>query len=181
MRLFTVVMFLHLLGALALFIGYGIEWVSSALFRNASSTEEVRAWLRVFKVSPPLSGAGLGIVILTGGYLGSLSGAMKQGWIPVSLLGIGVALLIGFIVVLPAMRGIRKSLPTHNEPVSGALRLRLSEPLLLTGIRVRVLTAVGVLYLMVVKDRLLPSLLALAAAMFLGVLLSFPAWRRQNA
>src|SRR6516165_8920913 len=93
---YTLVIYCHLLGALALFAGYGIEWTASALFRKASSTEQVRAWLSVFRVSPPLSGAGLAILILSGGYLASLSGAMKQGWIPATLLAIGVVLILGF-------------------------------------------------------------------------------------
>src|SRR6478672_8060280 len=104
MNVFSMVVFLHLAGALALFIGYGIEWTASSLFRNAASTEQVRAWLRVFKVSPPLSGAGLGVLLVSGGYLAHLSGAMKQGWIPATLLAIGIALLLGFALILPRMR-----------------------------------------------------------------------------
>ena len=59
MTVFSVVLFFHLLGAVSLFIAYGIEWTASTLFRKSSSVEQVRSWLRVFKVSPPLSGIGL--------------------------------------------------------------------------------------------------------------------------
>jgi len=38
MTVYTLVLYSHLLGALALFIGYGIEWAASTLFRNATST-----------------------------------------------------------------------------------------------------------------------------------------------
>ena len=71
MTVYTVVLYAHLLGAVALFIGQGIEWTASSLFRGASSTEQVRAWLRVFKVSPPLSGIGIGVLLFSGGYLAS--------------------------------------------------------------------------------------------------------------
>src|SRR5215470_11105110 len=107
MTIFILVIFAHLLGALALFIGYGIEWAASSLFRTASSLESVRAWLRVFRVSPPLSGAGLAILILSGGYLASLSGTIRQGWIPATFAGIAVVLLLGFVLILPRMRKIR--------------------------------------------------------------------------
>ena len=43
MTVYTVVLYAHLLGAVALFIGQGIEWTASSLFRGASSTEQVRA------------------------------------------------------------------------------------------------------------------------------------------
>jgi hypothetical protein len=144
---FSVILFLHLLGAVALFIGYGIEWTASSLFRNASSAEQVRSWLRVCKVSPPLSGAGLGVVLLSGGYLASLSGAMKQGWIPATLIAIFFALLLGFGLILPRMKRIRAALPSGNDPLSAQLRERLSDPVLLTAIRVRVLLVTGIVSL----------------------------------
>jgi hypothetical protein len=178
---FSVVLFLHLLGAVSLFIGYGIEWTASSLFRNASSTEQVRSWLRVFRVSPPLSGIGLGVVLLSGGYLASLSGAMKQGWIPATLIAIFIALVLGFALILPGMKRIRAALPSGNDPVSAQLRERLSDPVLLTAIRVRVMVVTGIVYLMAAKISLVPSLVALSIAIVLGLIFSIPTWSRTPA
>jgi hypothetical protein len=181
MTVYTVVLYLHWLGAFALFIGSGIEWVSSSLFRTAASTEQVRAWLRVFKASPPLFGAGLGTLLISGGYLASLSGAMRQGWIPATFLAIGIALLLGFALILPRMNKIRKALPSLNEPVSPELRNRLSDPVLLSAIRIRVLLAAGIVYLMTAKIPFTPSLIALAIALGAGLLLSLPIMRRASS
>ena len=178
MTVYTVVLYAHLLGAVALFIGQGVEWTASSLFRGASSTEQVRAWLRVFKVSPPLSGIGIGVLLASGGYLASRSGAMKQGWIPASLLAIGVALLLGIVVIMPRMNKIRKTLPSLNEPVNAELRMRLSDPVLLSAIRIRVLLATGILYLIAGKMAFIPSLVTLLVALVAGLLLSAPVWRR---
>jgi hypothetical protein len=178
MNVFNVVLFFHLAGALALFIGYGIEWTASSLFRTAASSEQLRAWLRVFKVSPPVSGAGLGVLLLSGGYLASLSGMMKQGWIPATLIGIFLALTLGFALILPRMKRIRAALPAGNEPVSALLRARLTDPVLLTAIRVRVLAATGIVYLMAAKLPLAPSLAVLGAAVVVGLLFSLSTWRR---
>jgi hypothetical protein len=180
MTVYTVVLYSHLLGTLALFIGYGIEWTASSLFRNATSTEQVRAWLRVFKVSPPLAGAGLGVLLLSGGYLASRTGAMRQGWIPATLIAIAAALILGFAFILPRMNKIRKALPSLNQPVAEELRARLSDPILLIAIRVRVLLAAGIVYLMAAKLPLTPSLGALAAALLLGLLISLPVMRRRS-
>ena len=181
MSVFTAVLFLHLAAAFALFIGAGIEWITSSLFRNASSTEQLRAWLRVFKVSPPLAGAGLGVLLLSGGYLASLSGAMKQGWIPATLIGIFLALALGMGLILPRMKAIRSALPSGNEPVSAALRARLTDSILLSAIRVRVLLATGIVYLMAAKLSFVPSLLVLALAVILGLLFSIPVWNKKSA
>jgi hypothetical protein len=180
LTVYTLVLYSHLLGTLALFIGYGIEWTASSLFRNAASTEQVRAWLRVFKVSPPLSGAGLGILLASGGYLAHLSGSMKQGWIPATLLAIDIALLLGFVLIQPRMRKIRISMPSLNEPVTADLRGGLSDPVLLTAIRVRVLLAAGIVYLMAAKLPFTTSLVTLAIALITGLLFSVAIWRRPN-
>jgi hypothetical protein len=179
---YTIPVFVHLLGALALFVGYGIEWGVSALFQNAASAEQLRSWLRVFKISPPLSGAGLLVLLLSGGYLASLSpGTMRQGWISAAFLGIIVALALGFALILPRMRGIRSALPAGNESLPAALRTRLGDPVLLTAIRVRVMLATGIVYLMVAKNPLIPSLVALGVAAILGALLSVSTWRQKAA
>jgi hypothetical protein len=186
-NIFSIVLFLHLAGALALFIAYGIEWTASSLFRNANSIEQLRAWLRVFKVSPPLSGIGLGVVLLSGGYLASLTGAMKQGWIPATLLAIFLALAVGFAMILPRMKRIRDALPAGtagttgaigSEPLSAPLRAQISDPVLLTAIRVRFLIAIGIVYLMAAKIPFLPSLIALVIAIAIGIVLSISTWSR---
>jgi hypothetical protein len=179
--IFSVVLFLHLLGAVSLFIAYGIEWTASSLFRKASTAEQVRSWLRVFKVSPPLSGMGLGVVLLSGGYLAALSGAMKQGWIPVTLVAIFVALVLGFALILPRMKRIRAALPSGNEPVSAELRERLSDPVLLTAIRVRVMVVTGIVFLMAAKIPLVSSLVAISIAIVLGLIFSVSVWSRTAA
>src|SRR5437868_7141938 len=181
MNVYSAVLFVHLVGAVALFIGQGIEWTASSLFRNASSTEQLRSWLRVFKVSPPLSGAGVGILLLSGGFLASRSGAMKQGWIPTALIGIFIALAIGFTLILPRMKRIQVSLPPGNEPLSTSLRVLSNDPALLTAIRVRVMLATAILYLMAAKIPLTPSLVVLAIGIVLGLIFSIPVWSRTAA
>ena len=181
MTVFSVVLFFHLAGAMALFIAYGIEWTVSALFRNATSVEQLRAWLRVFKVSPPLAGAGLAVLLLSGGYLASLTGAMKQAWIPATLIGIFLALALGFALILPRMKRIRAALPAGSEPFSLALRSAITDPLLLTAIRTRFMLATGIVYVMAAKPPFSTSLVALTLSTVLGVLLSLSIWSRPSS
>jgi hypothetical protein len=181
MTVFSVVLFLHLAGAMALFIGYGIEWTASALFRSASSAEQLRAWLRVFKISPPLAGAGLGVLLISGGYLASLSKAMKQGWIPATLIGIFLALALGFALILPRMKRIRATLPAGDEPFSLALRSAITDPIVLTAIRTRFMLATGIVYLMAAKPPFASSLMVLAVAVVLGAVFSVSIWSRPGS
>jgi len=81
-------------------------------------------------------------------------------------------------LILPRMKKIRKALPSFNQAVSGEFRSLLADPLLHSAIRTRVLLAAGIAYLMVAKGPFTASLVALAAALALGVAFSVPVWRR---
>jgi fatty acid desaturase len=173
--------FVHIVSALALFLGYGLEWTVSALLRHSSTTDQARAWLRVYRVSPPVTGAALAVLILSGGWLAALTGGMYHAWLIVSVAGIVVALMIGFALILPRVSAIREALPEGNLPLSPEALLQLQSAALPTLIRVRALLAVGIVYLMITKPPLGASLMVLAASMVLGVLFSVTSWSRGSS
>jgi uncharacterized membrane protein SirB2 len=178
MTLYSNVLFVHIASALALFVGYGLEWTASALLRHASTTDQARAWLRVYRVSPPVTGVGLALLILSGGWLSAMTGGMNQGWLIASVAGIVVALVIGFALILPRLRAIRRALPEGDAPLTPEALLQLQSAALPTLIRVRAMLAVGIVYLMTAKPALGASLIVLAVAMVVGVVLSVTAWSR---
>jgi len=181
MNLYHNVLFVHIVSALALFLGYGLEWTVSALLRHSSTTDQARAWLRVYRVSPILTGAALVVLILSGGWLAALTGGMYHAWLIVSVAGIVVALLIGFALILPRVQAIRGALPEGSLPLTPEALLQLQSGVLPTLIRVRVLLAVGIVYLMTTKPPLGASLIVLAVAMVLGVIFSVTSWSRGPA
>src|SRR5215475_2521038 len=148
---YTLALFCHFVGLAALFVGYGLEWIVSALLRNATTADQVRAWLRVYKTSLPISGPGLLVLILSGGYLASLSAAMKQGWMSASLLAIVFALGVGFVFILPRVRALRGALGEGSGGLPANVSALLHAPAIPMLIRVRGLLALGIVYLMTVK------------------------------
>lgn len=181
MTRFTIAVFLHLVGMVGLFIGYGLEWVASSLLRRSTNAEEVRAWLRIYRLSLPISGPGLLLLILSGGYFASITGWMKQGWIFASLLAIVFALGIGFVFILPRVRMLRAVLPEGNTPLSEAARACVQGPMIITLIRVRFLLALGILYLMIAKPDLATSLFILLGAIVVGLISAATAWTARPA
>jgi len=170
---YTLALFFHFVGLAALFVGYGLEWIVTGLLRKATTVEQVRAWLRVYKTSLPISGPGLLVLILSGGYLASLSGAMKEGWMSASLLAIVFALGAGFVLVLPRVRALREALGEGGGSLPVKAAELLHGPGLPTLIRVRAMLALGIVYLMTVKpDSFGVSLVVLGVAIVLGVLAS---------
>src|SRR5258707_2756901 len=108
---YSLALFFHFVGLAMLFVGYGLEWIVSAFLRGATTTDQVGAWLRVYRTSLPVSGPGLLVLILSGAYLAQVSVAMKNGWMSASMLGIVLPLCIGFGFILPRVLAIRAVLP----------------------------------------------------------------------
>ena len=170
---YTLALFFHFVGLVALVVGYGLEWIVSGLLRKATTVEQVRAWLRVYRTSLPISGPGLLVLILSGAYLAMQSGAMKEGWMSASMLAILLALLIGFILILPRVRSLLAALGEAGGSLPAKATELLQAPGLPALIRVRAMIALGIVYLMTVKPpSFASSLAALAVAIVLGVLAS---------
>jgi hypothetical protein len=171
---FTIAIFLHLVGMVGLFMGYGLEWVASSLLRRSTNAEQVRAWLRIYRLSLPISGAGLLLLILSGVYFASIFESMKEGWLLSSLLA--TVFGIGFVFILPRVRMLRAVLPEGNTPLSEAGRASVQDPVILTLIRVRFLLTLGILYLMITKPDLATSLFILLSAIVVGLISAATAW-----
>src|SRR5256884_9539729 len=86
MTRFTIAVFLHLVGMVGLFFGYGLEWVASSLLHRSTNTEEVRPWLRISSLSMPISGPGLPLLTLPSGLFVSSPPSMQQARLVSSLL-----------------------------------------------------------------------------------------------
>jgi hypothetical protein len=177
MTVYSLVLFTHFLGLVALFVGYGLEWTASSLLRRSATSDHARSWLRIYKLSLPISGPGLLVLIISGGYMASITDNMRQGWISGSLLAIVFALGIGFVFVLPRVKRVRAALPEANVDLPPNIAARLQDPVMTTLIRVRFLLALGIVLLMTLQPSLLStSLFVLLGAIVVGLLCSATAW-----
>jgi len=177
MNPYAIALYTHFLGLVGLFVGYGLEWAASSLLRRSSTADQARSWLRIYKLSLPISGPGLLILIISGGYMASITGSMKQGWISASLLAIVFALGIGFVFILPRVKRIRAALPEGNATLPETILARVQDPMIVTLIRVRFILALGIIYLMTAKiEALSTSLFILLGAIVIGLLCAAATW-----
>ena len=117
------------------------------------------------------------VLILSGGYLASITGDMKQAWISATFLAIVLALGMGFVFILPRVRTIRAALPEGNLALPETALARVKDPMVATLIRVRFVLALGIVYLMTAKPvSLATSLLILLGAIVIGLLCAAATW-----
>lgn len=182
MNYYALALYLHFLGLAGLFAGYGLEWTASSRLRRAATADQARTWLGLYRASLPVSGPGLLLLILTGGYMASITGSMRQGWMSASLLAVVLALIIGFALLLPRMKKVRAALPEGSATLQDSALARVNDPMIVTLIRVRFLLALGIAYLMTLKpDSFSTSLIVLLVAIVLGALCAASSWSSRKA
>ena len=96
----SLVLFTHVVGVLALFVGLGLEWIGLDGIQRSTTRAEALPWLRLIAVVPRLFGTALAAIVLSGFYLGARVGVLGNDWMRASY----GALLLMAIVSGPVSR-----------------------------------------------------------------------------
>nr|BBH93565.1 hypothetical protein KTA_17640 [Thermogemmatispora argillosa] len=179
---YHLVLFLHILGALGLFMGVAIELTAMIGASQARSVEAVRVWSSVNRplaLFMPLTSS---VIFFAG--LAMLLGAWgwRHAWLDVSLV---LFLLIG-LVVSPVNgahgRRLGALLAQASEgPVSLELRQALTYPLHWATTITTSFLAIGIVFLMVIKPDLAGTLVTILIALIFGIISSWLMIRRNRA
>jgi hypothetical protein len=164
MTVYSIALFLHVVGALLLFVTLTVEGVALRQLHRAATTEAAHgaaAMLRLNRIVGPLSALG---VLIPGLYMTATS----WGWVAWIVIAL-VSWLV--IAVLGAVNGIRILALERSQ----ALLTGMRNPMFLISWLTRVGIALGVVFLMTVKPgavaAALAILIAAAAGAALGVAL----------
>ena len=171
MSAYSIALFLHLVGVLALFAGIGLEQTAMRRLRNALSLAQVREWMTVLRglrrIDAP---AGLTILV-SGGYLAE-HGAGHHAWIAAGIIGMVAMAVLGAAVGRPRLLAIATALPETDGPISSSLRARLENPVLRASGATRAAIGLGVVFDMVVKPAAMGAMIVLVVALVIGAAMS---------
>lgn len=167
MSLYSIAVFLHVVGALGLFAGIGVEQVSLFNLRRASVTTQARDWLRVLgglrRIDAPS-----GLAILVTGFYMMLTRWGHQAWIGLAILGM-VAMAILSVGITARRAGVIKTtLGDGDGPISSGLRARLQDRALHATASFRAAIALGIVFNMTVKPATAGAVAAVGVALMLG-------------
>ena len=116
MNTFSIALFLHIVGALGVFVALGLEWTGLRQIRNAILPEQVRPWMGVLKSTNQLGFPSMLTTIITGFYM-VLNGV---GWVPWILVVLGALVLIivlSIVLTKPRMLAIGQTVATEKRPL----------------------------------------------------------------
>jgi hypothetical protein len=180
MTLYVSALFLHVVGALGFFVALSLEWTSLRHLQRATTAEQVREWLAVFAGVRRVAFASLATLLLSGLYMTAAAWGWVA-WVLIALAAIVLLAVLGATLTGRRMAAIGRAVAAESGSLSSALRHQLHDPFLRTSVQTRTAIALGIVFLMTVKPDLAGALLAIGAAIVLGLASSLPARGRDQA
>jgi hypothetical protein len=180
MTLYAFILFIHIASAFLLFAGLALQWVAFATLRRTAQTAEMPQWLNLANFGARLYGPAIGLVILSGGYLGGKLKGWDQAWLPASFITLLVVGLIGLLTIVPRLRRVERLVQQNGGAVSQQAQERLQDPVLLASVRLRAALVFGILLLMVSRVDLRPTILILLFALVAGLIAAAFCWKSRS-
>jgi hypothetical protein len=165
---YSVSLFLHIVGALGLFAVLGVEWAGLAQLRRAAGVAHARESVRLLAGPRVVGGPASLLILLTGVHMTATRWG-PRGWIVVGLVGMVVIAVLSVAVSARRTGAIARVLPSEDGPIPPAVRERLRDPMLPLALRVRTALFLGVVFLMATEPGTGASLAVLAVAAFAGM------------
>jgi hypothetical protein len=160
--LYSLALFLHIVGSLLLSTAFTVEGIGLFHMRRANTAEQVAQWEGVLGLARVFGPASVVTILLPGLYMMFTS----WGWVPWIAVGL---IAWSLIAVMGAVNGIRLSMIVRRTTADAAMIARLREPSFVVSWFTRLALAVSIVFLMTDKPPLVWSLLSVAVAAVIGV------------
>jgi hypothetical protein len=171
MTTYAIALFLHVAGAIGIFVALALEAVSLAGVRRAATVEQVREWAGITSLLRSLGGASMALLVIPGIYM-AVTNWRGEAWPWIGLAALALVPALGIRNGLRLMRA-QQAAATASGPIDAALHGALADPLLQLSIRTRLGVALGIVFIMTAKPGPGASVAAIAVAAVLGALSRF--------
>jgi hypothetical protein len=176
MSTYTIMLFVHIVGAIGVFVGVGVWLFAVAALRRAQQVAQVRALAGLTVASGNVAVGGILLLAVGGFYMALTVWGEHATWIIVATISFVLLAPFGVFVLDPRIRALAKEAATTPDgPVPTVLAVRTNDPILGIGLSLYLAVLVGIVFLMSNKPTLVVSILAMIIAAALG-LASAPAF-----
>lgn len=171
--LYNVVLFLHILGAVIMFMAISILALSMISLLHAKETEDVKRWSGLAVKTDALFPLSTLIIIVPALYLVFSTWGWGIAWINVSLATLLGTSFLGPVINLRRLKGILAAAKAETDSVpSSELVRKVRDPVLWNSVSIMTMLIFGILFLMAVKLPLVGSLITMAIALVAGLVLA---------
>jgi hypothetical protein len=169
MNLYSIALFLHIVGALGFFVALGLETFNLQQLQRLTSVEELRGWFAVTRGWRGLAGISMLVILIAGVYMTFAAWRGASDWVAVAFLAMIVQGAIAGILTAPRMRALQKASSDQQGELSAELDALRYHPLLWVSMMARVGAGLGIIFLMSVKPALMGSLIVIAVSIVVGL------------
>ena len=180
MNYYLIAKFIHIVGALGVFVVLGVEWLSLKNLRQASSITQLLEWTRITSSVQRLGGISMVSILISGFYMMAVA-RIHADWLIVAFVSLILLGLLAAVVTGRRMAAIQQSISKETASISPSLYRQLHQPLLWIVMQLRVAIGLGIVFLMTAKPDLIGSLVTLSLAIVLGLASALPVLKRGRA
>lgn len=171
--LYNVVLFLHILGAVIMFMAIAVLALSMLSMLHAKDTEDVKRWSGIAVKIDALFPMSTLLILVPALYLVFSTWGWGMAWINVSLAALLGTSFLGPVINLRRLKGILAAAEAETEAVpSIGLVNKVRDRVLWNSVSIMSMLIVGILFLMAVKLTLVGSLVTMVLAVGAGFALS---------
>lgn len=169
---YALALFIHILGAMALFVAISLIIVAFVRMRQASTLEQVREWATILQAAGK-SMIFLALIILVPAfYMVSVAWGFTTPWVMAALITFVVLAIMGATVNGRTIeRVVALARAAEPGPIPDEVRTQLLAPSLWLAEAIRLTLLIGILCLMTIKPDMLFSWLILTTMLLLGLIL----------
>ena len=182
MYTYGIALFLHVTGALTLFVAVGLNFLSMLRMRQAEDMGRFREWALLGRQAGRIIPIAILLIAGSALYMVLTVWTWRTAWVDVAL---GTFLAHGVVVTAienPKLAALQKAARQFSAgPVPAAVQALARHPLLwLTECAVTG-TTLGMIFLMTVKPNLTDALVAVGVSLVASVLVALPFCRKEHA
>jgi len=172
MSFYSIVLFLHITGALGLFIGIGLEWMILSNFQKVTVTSRAYEWTGSFGILRQVFSFS-GILILLSGIYMTIAIKNITAWIITGFILYLFLSFFGSIIVAKKIKSIVNALSSEGEKLSEKIRGQIHDPLLNKSLKIRTSLTLGIIFMMTIKPDWPITIATVAVSLILGYILTF--------
>lgn len=171
--IYSILLFLHIVGAIGIFASMAIEQAALFNLRRASMNSQARQWLALMRPVRRITGPSALTLLVTGIYM-MVTNWHNQAWAGSGLIGMILIALVGAGVTGRRMKTIGPAVFSGDVggPLAPVLRERFADPVLRLSAWVRLGLALGIVFNMSVKPATLGAVVVLIVATAAGALVA---------
>ena len=178
MNIYSISLFLHIVGVVGIFAALGLELIGLLQIRNAVRPDKVRAWMVLLRRVRGMGFASMLTTVITGIYMTIMVWG-GVAWVIVSIGALVLVIVLSLLLTSPRMAAIGRALMTAS--ISPTFHSLAIHPLLWISIQTRIAVTLGIVFLKTAKPDLAGSLLTIGIAIVLGIASALSASRREKA